>query len=100
MSNSYKRGYRAEKKVADLVGGKRVGILGKEDISHKQFSFEVKMRKILPKFLKGCYEQACANCEAGKLPVVVLKEKGKRYEDCLVIINFKDFINCVVEKEK
>lgn len=100
MSNNYRRGYRAEKKVADLVGGKRLGILGKEDVEHHQFSFEVKMRKVLPKFLKNCYEQASKNCPENRLPVVILKEKGKRYEDCLVIINFKDFIGCVVKKEE
>ena len=71
-----------------------------EDVEHHQFSFEVKMRKVLPKFLKGCYEQAIRNCPKNRLPVVILKEKGKRYEDCLVIINFKDFISCVVKKEE
>ena len=100
MSNNYRKGYRAEKRIADEIGGKRLGVLGKEDVAHHQFSFEIKSRKVLPKFLKNCYEQATRNCPKDRLPVVVLKEKGKRYEDCLVIINFKDFISCVVKKEK
>ena len=102
MSNSYRKGYRAEKKVADLVGGKRVGILGKEDISDPKgvFSYEVKMRKKLPKFLKDCYEQACANCGAGKHPVVVLKEKGKRYDDAFVIMRLRNFLSWLHKKGK
>ncbi len=101
MSNSYRKGYVAEKKVADLVGGKRVGILGKEDISDPKgvFSYEVKMRKKLPKFLKDCYEQARKNCPATKHPVVVLKEKNKRYDDALVVMRFKNF-KSVFLKEK
>ena len=83
------------------MGGKRVGILGKEDISDPQgrFSYEVKMRKKLPKFLKDCYAQARANCGVGKHPVVILKEKNKRYNDAYVIMRLKNFLSCFFEEK-
>ncbi len=44
-SKNRQRGKRTEKAIAKRIGGKRIGILGKSDVEHACFSFEVKSRK-------------------------------------------------------
>jgi hypothetical protein len=80
-----------ERRIARELGGERVGILGREDVRHDRYSVEVKTRLELPAFLKGAYGQAQSNAAEGKVPLLVLKEKGKRFADCLVILRFADF---------
>ena len=39
------RGKECERVIAKMLGGKRVGILGNEDVSHPEYSIEVKSRQ-------------------------------------------------------
>ncbi|MDM7320241.1 MAG: hypothetical protein P3W91_000765 [Fervidobacterium sp.] len=83
------RGKRAERRVAELVGGRRVGVLGGEDIMHDAFSIEVKSRK---KFVAQRWmEQAEKNAQ-GKMAVVVVHIHKEKYEDAFVIVRLKDFL--------
>jgi len=82
----------AERRIAREIGGERVGILGREDVRHDRLSIEVKTRRELPRFLVKAYGQAAGNARAGKLPLLVLKETGKRFEDCLCILSLGDFL--------
>jgi len=43
--NNRARGKSAERRIAALMNGRRVGILGKEDVETDKFSIEVKSRK-------------------------------------------------------
>lgn len=83
------RGKRAEKAVAEALGGKRIGALGGEDVQHEKFSIEVKSRKQHGVF--KWYKQCVDNNKDGKIPVLVIHEHGKRHENDLVCVTMKDF---------
>lgn len=85
------RGKRFEKVVAKSIGGTRVGIFGKEDVTTSDglWSIECKSRKafIGEKFMAQCVR----NCPDGKTPVVIVHVTGRRHEDDLVMMRFADW---------
>jgi len=93
-----KRGKRIERDLAKRLGGKRVGILGKTDISHAVFSFEVKGRV---KFVaEKWFQQAVRNCEEGKIPAVIVHVTGQHHGNDYVIMQLKDFEDWLGRVEK
>lgn len=88
---------RAEREIAERLGGKRVPITGRQrgdapDIAHDRLSLEVKSRKTLPEWIKDAMRQArAANADGTKLPAVVLHEQGKRYLDAIVCMPLREF---------
>ncbi len=90
INRNRQRGKECERVIAKMLGGRRVGILGNEDVAHPDYSIEVKSRK---KFVaKGWMEQCKKNNIDSKIPLVVVHEVHKNHSDDLVIINIKDFI--------
>ena len=91
------RGWKtAERRIAEEFGGVRVPISGRAlgdapDIDHPTLSIEVKSRKRLPKWLEGAVAQAEAAAKQPQLPVAVLHQDGRRYQDALVVLRLKDF---------
>lgn len=84
------RGKNYERKIAKILKGKRIGILGKEDIEHPVFSMEVKTRN---KYAGDNFmTQAINNCPGGKIPIVITHINGRRHENDLVEIKLKHFI--------
>jgi len=100
MSNNYRRGYRAERRVEIDVGGKRLGRRGEADVLTDFHAYEIKMRKKLPKFLKDCYAEGVKHCPRGKHPIVVLKEGNTSWRDALVVMRYKNFLSWLHKKEK
>lgn len=97
---------RIERQLAELFGGERVPITGRQrgdvpDIRHHLFSFEVKHRANLPGWLHDAMAQAILSMdEHHKIPVVVLHEKYQKIEDSYVIIkakHLKRFLNLYEE---
>lgn len=89
---------RTERKIAELLNGKRVPITGRTrgdapDIKHKWLSIEVKHRKELPDWIKDAMRQAKASVRGDQLPVSVLHERGMMYRNSLVVIELSDFID-------
>ncbi len=84
---------RSERKICALLGGERRGPTGRDesDCYHDWLAVEVKAREVMPAYIKEWMEQAEANAEAGKLPLVVWHEKGARYDDALVYVRLSDF---------
>jgi hypothetical protein len=85
-----------ERKVAALLGGRRVPVSGRgrgdlPDVEHKCLSVEVKSRKIIPAWLEDAMRQAEASAKDGQLPMAVLHQDGCRYVDSLVVLRLKDF---------
>jgi len=80
-----------ERKVAARLGGQRVGCTGEAtpDVETDWADIEIKHRAALPKWLTGAMEQAVRNCADGKLPLLVLHEKGRH--DMLVVMRLSDF---------
>ena len=82
-----------EKRVAEILGGERVGVTGlnTEDVSHDIFSVEVKHGKSIPKFVTEAFKQCKRNRPADKIPLVVLHATGS--SDYLCVIEAKDLAN-------
>jgi hypothetical protein len=85
------RGKNFERSVAKLLGGKRMGIMGKVDVEHPLFSIECKSRKSFV----ACewMDQAKRNCSDTKSPMLVVHVRGKRHNADLVILTLQDFKN-------
>lgn len=85
------RGKKYQTTVADMTGGKNIGSLGGEDVMHNQYSIEAKTRK---KFVaENWMLQAEANNDDNKVCVVFVHINGKRHENDLVLMRYKDWIN-------
>ena len=84
---------RAEKRVAEILGGQRVGNTGKatEDVRTRWLRVEVKTRKGFPLWIKRALAQVLRTTGPSQLGIVVLHEKGQRYDDSLVVLRLKDF---------
>ncbi len=92
-----------ERKVAALLGGKRVPVSGRTrgdapDVLHDSFSIEVKSRKKLPAWIEEAMKQAEASAKDGQMPVAVLHQDGRRYRDSLVICRLGDFAEHMKER--
>ena len=92
MSNRNRnRGKALERFIAKDLGGRRVGILGHEDvILHCGISVETKECKKLPVFITGCLEQAERNAD-GETAFVVLHELGKDHDRDIVLCRYRDW---------
>lgn len=86
---------RTERAVAGRLGGERTSKAGlgvnAPDVETENWSIEVKHRQSLPVWLTDALAQATRNASAGKLPLVVLHESGRRHVDDLVMLRLGDF---------
>jgi len=90
MSKTWKA---VERAIASRLGGRRVPVTGRggaPDVEHALLAVEVKHRKELPRWLKHAMAQAEAAARDGKVPVVVLHERGQRHADDLVVLRLGD----------
>ena len=87
---------QTERKLAKLLGGKRVPVHSTDgikcDITCPVWSVECKERKSLPSWLLDAMGQAEANQEKGKLAMLVLHRKGDDYKKALVILSLEAFL--------
>lgn len=90
-----KRGKRVERKVAKLLGGERIGLLGKDDVRVGKFSLEVKSRKVFMPM--KWIEQANSNCSKDRIPAVVIHVTGKGHSRDLVLMELPHFREVVKE---
>ncbi len=77
-----------ERRIAKLFGGRRVGPAGTatEDVEHPLYAIECKLRKRLPGWIKDAVAQAVGAAKRNKLPLVVLHETGRHWQNDLVVI--------------
>jgi hypothetical protein len=85
-----------ERKVAALLGGRRIPVSGRgrgdnPDIHHELFSIEVKSRKTIPAWLEDAMRQAEVSVKGKRLPVVVLHQDHRPYTESLVLLRLSDF---------
>lgn len=92
-----------ERKVAKLLGGTRTPLSGgsskhtRGDVIHPDFYVECKLRKRMAVWSLFRETEILAKRE-GKMPVVVLKEKGKKGE--LVVLRLTDFVELIKKEEE
>ncbi len=85
-----------ERRVAELLGGKRVPVSGRSrgdcpDVEHPTLSIECKSRKKLPAWIEDAMRQAEASAREGRFPVVVLHQDRVSYGESLVVLRLNDF---------
>src|SRR3712207_647731 len=84
-----------ERRIADRLGGQRVPVTGRArgdvpDIAHPRLAVEVKHRKTLPAWLHQAMAQATAAARPDQVPVAVLHQHGRRYDDALCLLRLAD----------
>ena len=92
-----------ERRVAELLGGKRVPVSGRTrgdcpDVEHPTLSIECKSRKKLPAWIEGAMSQAEASAKNGRLPVAVLHQDDHKYRDSFVVLRLRDFARYLKER--
>jgi hypothetical protein len=88
-SANRQRGKAHQKKVAEMLNGIDIGILGGEDVLTDDFSIECKS---VMKFVgEKWYAQCVKNNKRKKIPIVVVHIKNKSYDNDYVLININDF---------
>lgn len=103
MSKEKKKGYRLEKAIAEFFDGERKGTLGREDVSHKIFSIECKVKNNMPKGVTRDYDQATHHCPQGKIPMVVWHKDHQSHDNDFIIIqagHFKSLLKKELEHAK
>ena len=86
---------KAERVICRMFGGTRRGPMGRGecDCYHDWLSIEIKCRDKMPAYILEWMEQAEANAEPGKLPLVVWHKVGALYMDSLVFLRAVDFLD-------
>jgi hypothetical protein len=88
---------RTERRIAAILGGRRVPITGRQrgdvpDVSHPLWSVEVKHRQTLPGWLCAAVEQSQAAAMPGQIPIAVIHEHGRPYAAALVVMTLDQFM--------
>ena len=92
-----------ERRVAELLGGRRVPVSGRTrgdcpDIEHPYLSIECKSRKKLPAWIEDAMNQAEASAKDGRVPVAVLHQDRAPYAESLVVLRLDDFAEYLKEE--
>jgi hypothetical protein len=89
MSLNRDRGKRLERTTAAVLGGRRLGVMGGQDVEAGLFSVECKSRQ---KFVAQSWmDQAKRNCPPERVPMVVVHVHGQRHADDLVMVRMSDW---------
>ncbi len=94
---SDKRWKATERRIAALLGGRRVPVSGRgrgdqPDVRHATLSIEVKDRATLPLWLLDAIAQAEQSATPAQLPVAVLHRAGDRHDHALVVLRLAAFL--------
>lgn len=86
-----------ERKIAELLGGVRIPITGRirgnvPDIQHDIFSIEVKHKQTLPDWIHDAMNQAEQSRRGEQIPLVVLHQKGQKFDQSFTIMRLCDTI--------
>jgi hypothetical protein len=115
VRNKY-AGRAYQSKIAKRLGGKSVGTIEGQDVSHPVFSMECKKMKGFPSWLYGLkkkrknkkvikiievghWAQALHNCPAGKIPLLLMHRTKDNHEDDFVVMRLGDFERLVKPKK-
>ncbi len=86
------RGKRNEKAVAKLLGGERLGILGKEDVRILgKYYVECKSRDEYPKWFSNMWNQTVKNALPNGIPILQLHITGSQHTQDLIVMTVLEF---------
>ena len=92
------RGKAFERHIAKKIGGKRIGIIGGEDVAHEVISVEAKA--VSRSTAHTWYDQCERNAPLGKLPVVVVHKHSSKHDTDLAILNLDMFLELLNKGSK
>lgn len=83
------RGKSYERYIANRLGGRRMGVMGKEDVDHPLFSIECKS------FARFAGEKVMAQAERNaykdKTPLSIVHIRGNSHDKDIVMMRLSDF---------
>lgn len=91
------RGKAHERATAKALGGKRIGILGSEDVQHSIYSIECKSVKAFVG--RSWYEQCVRNNKDGKINLVVIHLTKRDHDNDYVLLKLSDLLLLTKDKE-
>ncbi len=86
-----RRGYAAERAVANYLGVERIAGSGKRDLDGDWLAVEIKERQAPVKWLLALVQQAVRLAKPGQLPIGVIHFLGMYHDDDLVVMRLADF---------
>lgn len=95
MTSSREHWKNFERTVAKLFGGRRIPINGRgdePDIKTSTHTVECKHWDRLPYRVEQALMQAERNNEPGALPLAIIGQRGRRWQDALVVMRLDDYI--------
>lgn len=84
------RGKATEKAIAKMTGGKRIGVLGSEDVLHPVYSIETKSKQSF--VASSWFEQCERNNKEHKIPLLVVHVRGRRHNNDFAILKLTDLM--------
>ncbi|HAJ36320.1 MAG TPA: hypothetical protein DCL15_11570 [Chloroflexi bacterium] len=98
MKQSKSTWQRHERHVAAAVGGARTGNTGTvgADVVTDSYSIECKSWRRLPVKVVAALQQAERTATGGRVAVAVLHEVGRRHDDDLVVLRWRDFADLLI----
>lgn len=87
-----------ERRVSRDHGCERQPVTGERDAGdstpHPVFSFQMKLRKAIPKCIRQWSDGICATAQReGKVGVLIVKEPGLHDVNALVILRYRDWLD-------
>ena len=87
---------QAERRIASILGGVRFPVSGRRrgdapDVLHPRLSVEVKSRSKLPAWIEEGMRQAESSSTNGRVPVCVLHQDRRPYEEAVVLVRLSHF---------
>jgi len=86
-----------ERAICGLLGGIRTGPVGKDGpdcvLPNALLAVQIKHRATVPNWLTGAMDQTIHDAGGAQYPILILHEKGTKYEESLVITRLSDFID-------
>jgi len=98
MRQSKSTWQRHERHIAAAVGGSRTGNTGTAgaDVVTDAYSIECKSWRRLPAKVVAALQQAERTATGGRVAVAVLHEVGRRHEQDLVVLRWRDFADLLI----
>jgi hypothetical protein len=96
---------QAERRIASILGGVQVPVPGRRrgdapDVLHPRLSVEVKSRSKLPAWIEEGMRQAESSSTNGRVPVCVLHQDRRPYEEAVVLVRLSHFARNFTENRE
>ena len=91
-----------ERRVAGLLGGRRLGPTGDDgpDVVTSWLSVQCKLRTSVPAWILDAVDNARRGADTDRLGVAIIKRKNTLDRDSLVVLTLGDWIDWIEDKDE